>query len=52
MQSQTIKYRARQLNIDFGPIISSVANFWQKISAKSTEKFGRWLKNSAAHIIL
>jgi hypothetical protein len=21
---------------------SSVANFWQMISAKSTEKFGRW----------
>jgi hypothetical protein len=30
----------------------SVANFCQIISAKSTEKFGRWRKNSASHNIL
>jgi hypothetical protein len=29
----------------------SVANFWQMISAKSTEKFGHWRKNSAAPFI-
>jgi hypothetical protein len=29
----------------------SVANFWQRISANSTEKFGRWRKNSAAYSI-
>jgi hypothetical protein len=31
--------------------IISVANFWQMISAKSAEKFGRWQKNLAADII-
>jgi hypothetical protein len=33
-------------------VAASVANFWQKISAKSSEKFGRQRKSSAAHIIL
>jgi hypothetical protein len=30
---------------------ASVANFWKIISAKSALKFGRWGKNSAAHIV-
>jgi hypothetical protein len=29
-------------------LVASVANFWQMISAKSAEKFGRWRKKSAA----
>jgi hypothetical protein len=29
----------------------SVANFWQMISAKYNEKFGRWQKRSAAYTI-
>jgi hypothetical protein len=32
--------------------MNSVANSWQIISAKSSEKFGRQRKGSAAHIIL
>jgi hypothetical protein len=35
----------------YEPASCSVANSWRMFSA-STKKFGRWQKNSAAHIIL
>jgi hypothetical protein len=38
-------------NVAKARFTSSVANFWQMTSAKSAEKFGRWRKNSAAHIL-
>jgi hypothetical protein len=37
------------MNFVWKSLAYSVANFWLVCSARSTDKIGRWLKNSAAH---